>query len=86
MCIIVINENDARLSLFQQPKAIKKGVVIAVVKYDQPKRSSPYGVKWTVDGKRKFKFFKTDEERNKFFKKLVVKEKKLGEALLLSLK
>ncbi|MDT8390552.1 MAG: helix-turn-helix domain-containing protein [Lentisphaeria bacterium] len=53
-----------------------------VVKYDRPGRPSPYGVKWSDGGKRRFKFFKTSSMRNEYFRRLVKKENELGTALL----
>jgi len=55
---------------------------MAVVIYDDPDRKSPYGVKWKVDGKRKFKFFEKKKERDQFFDDLVKQEKENGRAIL----
>lgn len=55
---------------------------MAIVKYDQPGRPSPYGVKWSVKGKRKFKFFKKPTTRDEYLKGLEYQEKISGRALL----
>jgi len=55
---------------------------MAIVKYDREGRKSSYGVKWSLDGKRKFKFFENKTLRNDFFTKLVKKEKSSGRAIL----
>jgi integrase len=55
---------------------------MAVAKYDREGRPSPYGVRWTVDGKRRFKFFPTAAARNEFFREMVRKEKEGGRSIL----
>lgn len=55
---------------------------MAVVIYDRPDRPSPYGVKWSDGGKRKFKFFKNITLRNEFYKKMSAAEKRLGTAII----
>lgn len=55
---------------------------MAVVKYDRNGRPSPYGVKWTTDGQRKFRFFKNRSVRDDFYAALLRQEKKIGNSLL----
>lgn len=55
---------------------------MAIKKYDQKSRPSPYGVKWSKDGKRKFKFFRLKKNRDSFFDELNAQEKRLGNSLL----
>ncbi|MCK4982454.1 MAG: hypothetical protein KAS17_05995 [Victivallaceae bacterium] len=55
---------------------------MAVKKYDRIDRPSPYGIKWSVDGKRKFKFFKNKSVRDDYYKELLKKERKMGSSLL----
>lgn len=55
---------------------------MAIKKYDQKSRPSPYGVKWSKNGKRKFKFFRLKKNRDSFFDELSAQEKILGNSLL----
>jgi integrase len=56
---------------------------MAVSKYDRDDRPNrPYGVKWTLSGKRKFKFFTTKKARDAFFTDLQTQERKHGLSIL----
>ena len=55
---------------------------MAVVKYDRMDRPKPFGVKWTVDGQRKFKFFEKATLRNEYMAKLIKQDKKEGRSIL----
>jgi integrase len=55
---------------------------MAIKKYVQKDRPSPFGVKWSKDGKRKFKFFRLKKNRDAFFDKLTAQEKNLGNSIL----
>lgn len=54
----------------------------SIKKYYQANRPKPYGVKWTVDGKRRFKFFATTDGQEEYFEDLLKKSKKLGTSIL----
>jgi site-specific recombinase XerD len=45
-------------------------------------RKKPFGAKWTKDGKRKFQFFETEKERDKFIKKFSETVTKNGSAIM----
>jgi integrase len=54
-----------------------------IVPYNQPDRPKPFGVKWRdEDGKRRFKFFATEKERDKYAADLSKKTRREGDAVL----
>lgn len=56
---------------------------MGIVKYDrEDRKKSPWGVKWSESGERRFKFFETKTERNEFFDKLKKKKAAEGSAIL----
>ena len=54
-----------------------------ITPYNQPSRPKPWGAKWRDEGgKRRFKFFGTEKERDDHIRDLTKKVKKEGEAVL----
>jgi site-specific recombinase XerD len=59
-----------------------KGAVMGVVRYDRPDRKSPFGVKWTENGRRRFKFFLSKADRDAFMSGLKKAADRQGRAIL----
>lgn len=56
---------------------------MAIVKYDRADRKrSPYGVKWSEAGERRFKFFPKKAERDRFYRELKRQKEAEGSAIL----
>lgn len=57
-------------------------MAVSVKKIERKDRDSRYGVKWTVAGKRRFRFFEKKSDRNAFFNEMEEKETRQGSAAL----
>jgi len=55
---------------------------MSVSKVERKDRDKKYGVKWTVSGKRHFRFFEKKFDRNEFLREMEEKERKQGKAAL----
>ena len=60
----------------------RTGRAMSVSKVERKDRDKKYGVKWTVGGKRRHRFFEKKSDRNEYFKEMVEKERREGKAAL----
>jgi hypothetical protein len=57
-------------------------MITGVSKYDRPDRPSRYGIRWMLDGQRRFRFYRTKAARDAEYRDLRARVENQGRAIL----